>query len=474
MKATTRRGASVSPSWILFLLAITVFLSCGNDAKMKGRKPNRLIHEKSPYLLQHAYNPVDWHPWGDEAFEKAREEDKPVFLSVGYSACHWCHVMEHESFENEEIAKVLNDNFVSIKVDREERPDVDTLYMTAVRMMTRSGGWPMTVVMTPDGKPFFAGTYYPPEDRAGRRGFKSIMTELAKAWRENRDEVTEVAERAAEALEKRLARDESTSAEGGAALDSSLVATVVGDLARRFDSRNGGFGSRPKFPPHTSFPALFSEYRRTRDAETLKMATLTLDAMALGGIHDHLGGGFHRYSTDSFWLVPHFEKMLYDNAQLLRAYAEGWSVTKDARYRGATEGIVAWLDREMTHKEGGFYSTLDADSEGEEGKYYVWDYDEILKTLGEEEGKFFAEIYNARPAGNFREEATGDDTGRNILHLTEGPDEAAARLETEPEKLKARLAKARRKLLEHRAKRVRPALDDKVLASCSVTKASAR
>ncbi|UCF81673.1 MAG: DUF255 domain-containing protein [Acidobacteriota bacterium] len=478
MKATTRRGAAASPSRILSLIALAVFLSCGSgtnsaplkEAEMKGRKPNHLIHEKSPYLLQHAYNPVDWHPWGEEAFEKARKEDKPVFLSVGYSACHWCHVMERESFENEEVAKILNEHFVSVKVDREERPDVDNLYMAAVQMMTRSGGWPMTVVMTPDGKPFFGGTYFPPDDRAGRRGFKSIMLELAEAWRNNRDEVAAVAERTAAALKQRLTPDESGADEGGemrgeAVLDSTLVGDIVDGLARRFDPRNGGFGSRPKFPPHNFFPVLFSEYRRTREKETLEMATLTLDAMALGGIHDHLGGGFHRYSTDSHWLVPHFEKMLYDNAQLLRAYAEGWSVTKNGRYRGAARGIVAWLDREMTHEEGGFYSTLDADSEGEEGKYYVWDYDEILKILGEEEGKFFAKIYNAEPAGNFREEAAGEDTGRNILHLTEGPDEAAARLGTEPKELEARLAEAREKLLERRATRVRPALDDKVLAS---------
>jgi len=412
-----------------------------------GPEFNRLVFERSPYLLQHARNPVDWHPWGAEALERARLEDKPIFLSVGYSTCHWCHVMERESFENESVAELMNERYVSVKVDREERPDIDGIYMKATQLMTGRGGWPNSLWLTPDGRPWFAGTYFPPEDSGGRAGFRSILTGLADAWRDRRDEVEQQADRFAAAM-----AELSEVGEPGQ-IDRVLVDRAFENLRMSYDGSRGGFGSAPKFPPHGSLGLLFAEYEREGDPDLLDMATRTLDAMIAGGIHDMLGGGFHRYSTDARWFLPHFEKMLYDNAQLLGVLADAHRLTHDDGYRRAAEGIVEWLEREMLDAAGGFYSALDADSEGEEGKFYLWSRAELLEALGED-GEWFADLAGATPEGNYAEEAGGRRTGTNILHLPGGAPEDLERFDA-----------ARSTLLRLREKRVRPHLDDKVLAS---------
>jgi uncharacterized protein YyaL (SSP411 family) len=427
-----------------------------------GIEFNRLIHETSPYLLQHARNPVDWYPWGDEAFDRAKREDKPVFLSIGYSSCHWCHVMERESFENEEIARLLNEGFVSIKVDREERPDVDEVYMTAVQLMTGRGGWPLSVFLTPDRKPFFGGTYFPPEDVNGRAGFRTLVASAAEAYRTRRHEIEAFAGEVVDGVRGHHARPK---APADVELDREPVRRALAALEATFDERFGGFGGAPKFPPHGALRLLLEEYRRTKKPRLLEMATRTLDAMAAGGIRDHLGGGFHRYSTDAHWLVPHFEKMLYDNAQLARAYAEAHLTTGNEDYRRTAVEICDWVLHEMTGAEGGFHSALDADTEGEEGRFYVWRRDEIIDVLGEKEGSLFARAYGVEEGGNFRDEATGRHRGANILHLPEAESDVASELGLDPDELARRLEGARRKLLEARARRVRPGLDDKVLAS---------
>ncbi|WMT58271.1 thioredoxin domain-containing protein [Truepera radiovictrix] len=411
---------------------------------------NRLSRETSPYLLQHAENPVDWFPWGEEAFAKARAEDKPILLSVGYAACHWCHVMAHESFENPEIADLMNAHFVNVKVDREERPDVDAVYMSAVQAMTGSGGWPMTVALTPDGKPFFGGTYYPPEDRLGHPGFKRVLLSLAEAWRSRRDEVL----RAAETLTNHLADLNKLPAAGEpspGALGEEVLAEAVRALQRTFDPQHGGFGGAPKFPPHGALAFLL----RRPEPEAREMAYVTLDKMAAGGIFDQLGGGFARYSVDARWLVPHFEKMLYDNAQLVGVYAEAYAQTRRARYREVVEATLAFVQRELTSPEGCFYSALDADSEGEEGKFYVWRADEF-DVLGEDAA--LAKVYfGVSAAGNFE--------GRNVLFVPHPPAAVAERFGLSEAALAARLARVKRALFEIRSRRTRPGLDDKVLAS---------
>jgi hypothetical protein len=413
------------------------------------RPPNRLAAESSPYLIQHAHNPVDWFPWGPEAFEKARREDRPIFLSIGYSACHWCHVMERESFENEEIAGILNERFVSIKVDREERPDVDDIYMTAVQMTTGRGGWPLSSFLLPDGKPFFAGTYFPPEDRHGRAGFKTVLLRLSEAFRERRPDLEETATRIAEGIAEGARSPSKKSGD----LDEKTLELLSASLAQSFDPTHGGFGSAPKFPPHVSLDWLLVR-GAAGDAASLALATATLDAMALGGIHDHLAGGFHRYSTDERWLVPHFEKMLTDNAQLLGVYARAFRVTGRDLYRKTARGIADYLLREMRGPEGAFYAATDADSEGEEGRFFVFSEAEIVQVLGVTEAAFFGRHYGVRADGNFNDESTGRPTGLNILHLSKEP---TAVEET-------RLALLREKLLEKRLLRVSPALDDKRLA----------
>jgi uncharacterized protein YyaL (SSP411 family) len=422
------------------------------------RRMNRLGKEKSPYLLQHAYNPVDWYPWGDEAFTKAEKENKPVFLSIGYSTCHWCHVMERESFENEAIAAYLNEHFVAIKVDREERPDVDAVYMAVTQQMTGSGGWPMSVFLTPARKPFFAGTYFPPQDRFGRPGFRTLLGKVSDAWTERRDEVVASSEQ----ITRALAADKPT--DGSSELSpTELMERGYRVFKELFDPDQGGFGGRPKFPrPHTLL-FLLRHWKRTGDAHALHMVETTLDAMARGGLHDHVGGGFHRYSTDRFWLLPHFEKMLYDQAMLARAYTEAYQATGNPRHMEVAKDIFRYVLRDMTSPQGGFFSAEDADSEGIEGKFYVWAFDELIEVLGEEKGPRFARVYGAKPEGNFHDEASGESTEENILHLkaplTVAAKEAGMLFGT----LEKELEQARAKLFEVRKRRIPPLKDDKVL-----------
>jgi uncharacterized protein YyaL (SSP411 family) len=418
---------------------------------------NALARETSPYLLQHAHNPVNWYPWGREAFELAKKEDKPVFLSVGYSACHWCHVMEHESFENDDVAALLNDNFVAIKVDREERPDVDDIYMTAVQLLTRRGGWPMSVFLTPDGKPFFGGTYFPREDRFGRAGFKTVLRSIAENWKAKRAEVLDDAAELTKAVRAALTERR---IEPRGKLDDALLDDAVAGLHADFDPIQGGFSDAPKFPPNSVLPLLLKLQTRTTapDRRVHAMLERTLDAMALGGIHDHLGGGFHRYSTDERWLLPHFEKMLYDNALLAASYAEASVVLRRPDYARVARGAYEWVLREMTAPGGAFYSALDADSEGEEGKYYVWTQREIADALGSDAAAF-CRLFNVRAEGNFVEEASARATGRNVLHLT-SPLAAVAAPESRRD-----VDAWKAKLFTARQRRVRPGLDDKILTA---------
>jgi uncharacterized protein YyaL (SSP411 family)/cytochrome c biogenesis protein CcdA len=425
-----------------------------------GPEFNRLIHEKSPYLLQHARNPVDWYPWGPEAFERALAEDKPVFLSVGYSTCHWCHVMAHECFEHSDVAELLNKHFVSIKVDREERPDLDEIYMHATQLIAGRGGWPNSVWLTPDGRPWFAGTYFPREDAAGRAGFKTILKRLNETWNNRREDVEVQANNLSNAIRQ---MSSGIALAATKELTRDVVDSAINELRSSFDHKNGGFSGAPKFPPHSSLSLLFYEYRRTKDDALLKMATKTLDAMAVGGMRDHIGGGFHRYSTDAEWFVPHFEKMLYDNAQLARSYVDGHLVTGNEDYRRVAVETYEWVIRDMTDKDSGFHSALDADSEGVEGKFYLWTRDEVVEILGKEEGEFFCGIYDIQDGGNFREEATQQLSDGSIAHLDRPLDEVASNMGLTPAELNSRLAKDRQKLLERRERRIRPHLDDKVL-----------
>jgi len=416
---------------------------------------NRLVDETSPYLLQHAHNPVDWHPWGEEALARAKREDKPIFLSVGYSTCYWCHVMERESFENEEVAAILNEHYVAIKVDREERPDVDEQYMIATQLVTGRGGWPNSVWLTPDGRPWMAGTYFP------RARFMKVLRQLAEVWRTRRAEVEQQADRMAGTIRT---IGSGSQIQAGPELSRQLVDDAVGTLRVSFDKRNAGFGRAPKFPPHASLRLIVHEYRRTKDPALLDMVGRTLDAMALGGMHDHVGGGFHRYATDAHWLLPHFEKMLYDNAQLVRAYTDGALLRGEDRDRRVVEDVFRWVRREMTGPHGAFFSAIDSESEAEEGKFYVWRREEVLEVLGEKRGALFADVYGFREGGNFREERTGETTGANIPHLDEPLSALAKERGEDPDRFRAKLAKMRADLLKARSTRVRPHLDDKVLA----------
>ncbi len=430
-------------------------------ARSRGSDPNRLAREQSPYLLKHQWNPVDWFPWGAEAFDKARKEEKPVFLSIGYSSCHWCHVMERESFESETIAKLLNERFVSIKVDREERPDVDEIYMRAVQLLTGSGGWPMSVFLTPDQKPFWGGTYFPPDDRGGRPGFASILAALADTYAGRRAEVVDAADRLASALRQM---------EGGrqfiatGPLDRSVADRALEELVATYDRHYGGFGGAPKFPPHGALELLLRVTATAPREDLDSVARGTLDAMAMGGIRDHVGGGFHRYATDAIWLVPHFEKMLYDNAQLASVYTEAFGRWKDAEHRRVAEETLGWVLREMTSEEGGFYSALDADSEGGEGAYYLWVLKEITDVLGPEDGDLFARVYGIEETANFVDPVTGEEPG-NIPHLKRSWSELARTEGLSEEALGNRMDRARMQLLDARLKRTAPGLDDKVVTS---------
>ena len=418
-----------------------------------SRPANRLATETSPYLLQHAHNPVDWYPWGTDAFDHARREDKPILLSVGYSACHWCHVMERESFENDEIAALMNRLFVSIKVDREERPDVDQIYMQAVQSMTGRGGWPMTVFMTPDGVPFYGGTYFPPVDRHGMPAFPRLLQSIADAYHGRRGEVLEAGRQLVETMgqSERLSRSASL-------LSRDVVTRAYLGLAGEFDERDGGLGQAPKFPQPMTWEAILRVWKRTGDARALEMLRRTLTRMARGGIYDQLGGGFHRYSVDAQWLVPHFEKMLYDNAQLASLYLHGWLATNDSEYRLIVEETLDYVRREMTHPAGGFYSAQDADSEGAEGKFFVWSPDEIRAALGDPALARVALAYWGVDDGpNFED--------HSILFVPRDPATVAESLGLTQDAMVASLARARQVLHAAREKRVHPGLDDKVLAS---------
>ena len=418
---------------------------------------NQLIHETSPYLLQHAHNPVNWYSWGKDALQKAKEQDKPIFLSVGYSTCYWCHVMERESFEREDVAKILNDHFIAIKVDREERPEIDEQYMLATQLVTGgAGGWPNSVWLTPDGRPWMAGTYFP------REQFKQVLTQLAEIWKTRRPEVEQQADQLAQAIQRIGSGQNVQSAKP---VNQQLVDQAIGALRQSFDARRGGFGGAPKFPPHGSLRLLIHEYRRTKDRATRNMLTRTLDAMAMGGMHDHVGGGFHRYSTDERWFLPHFEKMLYDNAQLIRAYTDGYLLTGDERYQNVVQDIFSWVRREMTGPDGAFYSAIDSGEVGEEGEFYLWEYDEVLDVLKERDGKLFAELYGLKKGGNFREEATGERPGTNVLSLPTSIDRVAKDKRLDPAKLRSDLEVMRATLLTVRNKRVPPHKDDKILTS---------
>jgi hypothetical protein len=413
---------------------------------------NRLINETSPYLLQHAHNPVDWYPWGEEAFAAARETNKPILLSIGYSACHWCHVMEHESFENEEIARLMNENFVSIKVDREERPDLDQIYMNAVQMMTHHGGWPMTVFLNSEGVPFYGGTYFPPEDRYNMPGFPRVLISMAEAYRERPEDIEHTGASIIAELNRLSLADESNEP-----LSQDLLDQAFRGMVKSYDPVNGGFGGAPKFPPAMTLEFLLRVYHRTGRQEALDIVAHTCRKMAEGGIYDQLGGGFHRYSTDAKWLVPHFEKMLYDNALLSRVYLHYYQLTLDESARGVAEGIFDYVIREMTDANGGFYSTQDADSEGVEGKFFVWSADEIASVLDKKDTALFSAYYDVTTGGNFE--------GKNILNVTRRLEDVAAKAKVTPERLRQSLESSRRKLFEVRENRVKPDRDEKILTA---------
>ena len=414
---------------------------------------NRLAREKSPYLLQHQHNPVDWHAWGEEAFKKARAENKPIFLSIGYSTCHWCHVMERESFENEEIAKYLNEHFVSIKVDREERPDVDKIYMTFVQAMTEQGGWPLNVFLTADLKPFYGGTYWPPESKFGRPGFLQVLNQIQKAWQERRDQLTESSSEMHRQLTEITERD----TPGKALLTAGVVRAAAAQLKENYDKTYGGWGTAPKFPA-PSLPSFLLGYgMKFKDEEAVNMVLHTCERMAAGGIYDQLGGGFSRYSVDRMWLVPHFEKMLYDNAQLLSLYLDCYVASGEEGYADVARDIIRYVLRDMTHPDGGFYSAEDADSEGKEGKFYCWTPGEMKELLKPDELAIATRVFGITEKGNFEDHSDPDPLPQqNVLSIVDTNISAAD---------EALLKSAKQKMFAARAKRVRPHLDDKVLAS---------
>ncbi|RAV18771.1 thioredoxin domain-containing protein [Paenibacillus contaminans] len=415
-------------------------------------KPNRLAKEKSPYLLQHAYNPVDWFPWSEEAFEIAKLENKPIFLSIGYSTCHWCHVMERESFEDDEVAALLNEHFVSIKVDREERPDIDHLYMTVCQVMTGQGGWPLTIVMTPEKKPFFAGMYFPKRRKYNRYGMMELLPQIVEKWNEDHGKLTETSEQIVDEVERRML------ANLKGAVSDKVLTSAFEQFKERYDEQYGGFGGGPKFPTSHNLSFLLRLYKRTGDEEALRMVEKTLDAMCRGGMYDHVGFGFCRYSVDEKWLVPHFEKMLYDNALLAWTYLEAYQATGKKRYADIAEEIFTYVLRDMTDPEGGFYCAEDADSEGHEGKFYVWDKQELVDVLGADDAELYAELYDITPQGNFE--------GKSIPNLI-GTDltSAASRKGLGIGELNVRLEHCRQKLFERREGRVHPGKDDKILTS---------
>lgn len=412
------------------------------------KKYNHLINEKSPYLLQHAENPVDWYPWCDEAFEKAKNENKPIFLSIGYSTCHWCHVMEKESFQDEEVAKILNENFISIKVDREERPDVDSVYMNICQAMTGHGGWPLTIIMTPDKKPFFAGTYIPKHSKYNRIGLIDLLQRIAQLWNENREKLLLLADQITDEIKQAL-----THIQPKETIDEQIFTQAYEQLESQFDPEYGGFGYAPKFPTPHNLMFLLRYWKMTGNLKSIIMVEKTLNSMSLGGIYDHIGFGFHRYSTDRQWILPHFEKMLYDQALISIAYLEAYQATGNSRYKKLCNEILSYVLRNLTNPDGGFYSAEDADSEGEEGKFYLWEFEELRRILNQDELNFVVEKFNVQKEGNYFDELRKGKTGKNILYLTR---ELA-------EKEDEIWQKIRQKLFEHREKRIHPLKDDKIL-----------
>ncbi len=420
-------------------------------------KHNRLINESSPYLLQHATNPIDWFPWGTEAFDKAKREDKPVFLSIGYSTCHWCHVMEHESFSDPEVAQLLNRYFISIKVDREERPDIDQVYMTVTQAITGSGGWPMTILMTPDKKPFYAGTYFPKNTRWGRPGLMQLLPQIAEVWQNDRQKVLTSASEIVQYV-KRLNKSQP-----GAGFDRQILDQAYTILTEMYDPEYGGFGKSPKFPSPHQLNFLLRRYYHTQNKQALAMVEKTLLQMRLGGIYDQVGFGFHRYSTDAQWLVPHFGKMLYDQAMLIMAYTEAYQTTGKAFYAGVVEEIITYVLRDMTSAEGGFFSAEDADSEGVEGKFYLWTVHEIKEILGEKDAGLWMQTFNVKEGGNFQEAGPSTNVDENILHLQKPLPELAKARGISESRLRKSLESSRQKLYQKREKRVHPFKDDKIL-----------
>ncbi len=426
-------------------------------ADAQDTNQNRLASESSPYLLQHADNPVDWYPWGEEAFQKAQKEDKPVLVSIGYATCHWCHVMAHESFEDEGVASLMNKAFVNIKVDREERPDIDNTYMLVCQMLTGSGGWPLNVFLTPDKKPFYAATYIPREGRQGRPGMRELIPWISQLWENERDKITGSSEQIIDAFQK------SNAFESGDRLGQDVLDKAYLQYEQQFDQQYGGFGSSPKFPSPHNLMLLLRYAKQNPNSEALPMVEKTLTKMRQGGLFDHVGWGFHRYSTDREWLVPHFEKMLYDQALLLMAYTEAWQLTKRVLFKKTADEIIAYLLRKMQDDSGGFYSAEDADSEGEEGKFYVWSVSEIREVLPMAEAELAIEVFNLTEEGNYQDEATGRRTAKNILHLTKSLGELADEREMSVEQLESTLESIHQKLLNARQDRVHPLLDDKIL-----------
>lgn len=467
-------------AFVFCIMTAGLLVSCGNEktrsqeqnpgvekfkpsaitlVKIECKNPNRLAKEKSPYLLQHACNPVDWEPWGEEAFEKARKENKLIFLSIGYSTCHWCHVMERESFSDAEVAAILNKYFVAIKVDREERPDIDGVYMQVCQMISGHCGWPLNIIMTWDKKPFFASTYIPKGDKFGRQGMLSLLPRISKLWGNPSERKKLLAQSS-----QIITLLQQVSVESGKEdLNTSTLKLAWQQLSRAFDAKNGGFGNAPKFPsPHTLL-FLLRAWKRTGGANALAMVEKTLQAMRNGGIYDHVGFGFHRYSTDAYWLVPHFEKMLYDQAMLAMAYTEAFQATGKNEYEQTAREILTYVLRDMTSPDGAFYSAEDADSEGEEGKFYLWTEDEIKKILGGKDGEFFARVFNVQKDGNFIEQGAEEKSSKNILHLAKSLKEIAVELKIPEDELRAQIEDAREKLFEDREKRAHPFKDDKIL-----------
>ncbi len=464
---TAKRSLKISAGVLAIALVLTPNGVTENTVSDTHPYTNRLAREKSPYLLQHAHNPVDWFPWGPEAFEKAKKEDKPVFLSIGYSTCHWCHVMEEESFENPEIAQIMNDGFVSIKVDREERPDLDQIYMQAVMALTGSGGWPMSVFLTPEGKPFYGGTYFPPEDRWGRPGFATLLHTIQNKWTTDKLNLLNSSDELTRLLHIETKQKPALSY----SLNEGTLQKAFEQFQSRFDSRLGGFGQAPKFPSSHNLSFLLHAWKRFKTPEALLMVEKTLQAMARGGMDDQLGGGFHRYSTDAYWHVPHFEKMLYDQALLSKTYLQAYQATAKEEYAQIAREIFDYVLRDMTDPSGGFYSAEDADSavdpehleKKSEGAFYIWSESEIKEHLGPEVSEIFNAYFGVEPGGNARQDPQGEFTGKNILYVALGIEDAAKRFSKKPEDIQKIINDAKGKLFKIRAKRPRPHLDDKVL-----------